>query len=210
MDIASNSENEPETAFSKIDLILTLAFTLELLLNAFANWLRPFVTNGWSMFDFFIVTLSLVSLAVDGVPVRLILLLRCCRVLRIFGKLPSVAKIFAALFQSLIPMLNAFFIIFIIAALCEAFRCSNFPIHTHLFCTLNLEVPQAHLAIHPLRTFERLGGLSTPSKLCRFSISGDEPRDFMYCGPGRALDRGRQWETRRPSQTAARGSKKSS
>ena len=52
-------------------------------------------------------------------PVRVILLLRCCRVLRIFGKLPSVAKIFAALFQSLVPMTNAFFIIFVIAAICE-------------------------------------------------------------------------------------------
>jgi voltage-gated sodium channel len=119
IDTGSNSEREQEALFSKVDLILTLAFTVELVLNAFANWLRPFITNGWSIFDFLIVTLSLISLAVDGVPVRLILLLRCCRVLRIFGKVPSVAKIFAALFQSLIPMMNAFFIIFIIAAICE-------------------------------------------------------------------------------------------
>jgi hypothetical protein len=122
MDVASNSKSEQETLFSKVDLILTLAFKVELVLNAYANWLRPFVTNGWSIFDFLTVTLSLVSLAVDGVPVLLILLLRCCRVLHIFGKVPSVAKIFAALFHSLIPVMNAFFIIFIIAALCESSR----------------------------------------------------------------------------------------
>jgi len=100
-------------------MFLTLAFTAELMLNCFANWLRPFLTNGWSLLDVLIVTLSLTSMAVPSMPVRLILLLRCCRVLRIFGKLPSVAKIFAALSYSSVPMTNAFFIIFAISTICE-------------------------------------------------------------------------------------------
>ena len=100
-------------------MFITIAFTVELLLNAFANWLWPFMTNPWSIFDFIIVLLSILSFAIPGLPVRVVLLLRCCRVVRIFGKVPSVSKIFAALFQSLVPMSNAFFIIFIIAAICE-------------------------------------------------------------------------------------------
>ena len=119
LNVAQHGGSAQEETFSKIDLFLTMAFTAELLLNGFANWLLPFLRNGWSLFDVGIVTLSIVSLSVAEMPVRVILLLRCCRVIRIFGKLPSVAKIFAALFHSLVPMTNAFFIIFVIAAICK-------------------------------------------------------------------------------------------
>ena len=119
LNVAQHGGSAQEATFSKIDLFLTIAFTVELLLNGFANWLLPFLRNGWSLFDVVIVALSIASLSVAEMPVRFILLLRCCRVLRIFGKLPSAAKIFAALFHSLVPMTNSFFIIFVIAAICK-------------------------------------------------------------------------------------------
>ena len=97
-----------------------------------------------------IVSLSILSLSVAGMPVRLILLLRCCRVLRIFGKLPSVAKIFAALFQSLVPMTNAFFIIFVIAAICE-------PSCTHSRIAIRNFESKAACFIAPIISFS--GGL---------------------------------------------------
>ena len=62
---------------------MDLAFTCELALNA--------RSRGSYNFDVIVVTLSLVGLAPTGLPVRLVLLLRCSRALRIFGKLKSVA-----------------------------------------------------------------------------------------------------------------------
>ena len=114
-----DSSQDKRAILNTLDLVLVIAFTAELLFNLFSNWWRPFITNGWSLFDLVIVTLSVVSLAPVGISLSLVLLLRCCRVLRIFGKLPAVAKIFSALSYSLLPMANAFFIIFVIMALCE-------------------------------------------------------------------------------------------
>ena len=111
--------SDKKAILNTLDLVFVVAFTAELLLNLYANWWRPFVTNAWSLFDLVVVTLSIVSLAPVGLSLRLVLLLRCCRVLRIFGKLRSVAKIFAALSYSLLPMSNAFFVIFVITAICE-------------------------------------------------------------------------------------------
>ena len=119
MDIAHTTDREQEALFSRLDLFLTLAFTAELMLNAYAHWIKSFLFDGWSIFDLVVVVLSLTGLAATGLPLRLVLLLRCCRIIRIFGKIPSVAKIFAALGRSLIPMSNAFFIIFVITAICE-------------------------------------------------------------------------------------------
>ena len=119
MNFYTSPEPPSLAALDKLDLFLIIAFSVELVINAFANWLRDFVCNGWNLFDVVIVALSIVGLAPVGLPVRLVLLLRCCRVLRIFGKLPAVAKIFSALSYSVLPMANAFFIIFVITAICE-------------------------------------------------------------------------------------------
>ena len=69
-----------------IDLIntsFTLIFAAELLVNLFANWLRPFVGNSWSLFDFFVVVLSLITLGPLDLPISI---LRALRVLRLFGR----------------------------------------------------------------------------------------------------------------------------
>lgn len=116
----SGEQSPAQLELNRLDLFLVIAFTVELVLNAFANWLYDFVSNGWNIFDVIVVTLSLVGLAPTGLPVRLVLLLRCSRALRIFGKLKSVAKIFSALSYSLLSMANAFFIIFVITAICES------------------------------------------------------------------------------------------
>jgi hypothetical protein len=139
---------------NKVDLFLIIAFTAELSVNLFANWWRPFVTNGWSILDFVIVVLSLVSLAPVGISLRLMLLIRCCRVLRIFGKLKSVAKIFSAVACSLIPMANAFFIIFIITAICAQYHRPRHHPHTpyhQIYRVLNrTALPSAaYCARHP-------------------------------------------------------------
>ena len=108
------------TYLNKLDLVFVFLFAAELIINAYSHWLWDFITNPWSIFDFLVVSLSLLGLAPIGLPLSLLLLFRCCRVLRIFGKFPAVSSIFSALGSSIIPMASAFFIIFVLASICES------------------------------------------------------------------------------------------
>ena len=86
------------------DVFFVSAFTFELAVNAYANWFDEFRRNYWNWFDFAIVSLSLVGLMPFGLPLRFALVLRSCRVLRIFGKIKSVRRIFCALSYAIKPM----------------------------------------------------------------------------------------------------------
>jgi hypothetical protein len=108
---------------NKLDLIFVFLFTAELIINAYSHWLWEFLKNPWSIFDTLVVSLSLLGLAPIGLPLSLLLLFRCCRVLRIFGKFPAVSNIFSALGTSVIPMASTFFIIFVLASICESSFC---------------------------------------------------------------------------------------
>jgi voltage-gated sodium channel len=92
---------------------------VELIINLFAHWLREFVCNSWSLFDFVVVSLSLITLGPVDFPITILRSLRALRVARLFGRLESSKKILAALSASLIPMCNAFFIMLIVAMICE-------------------------------------------------------------------------------------------
>ncbi len=60
--------------------------------------------------------MSLVVLGPLDFPISM---LRALRVVRLFGRLKSSKKILAALWVSIVPMCNAFFIMLIVAMMCE-------------------------------------------------------------------------------------------
>ena len=92
----------------QIDQIFTILFTLELLLNISAHWFKSFVSNGWNLFDAFIITISLVSLGPIQLPFfKAFRIMRAFRILRLFGKLQSLRLLTNALTSSLIPVANA-------------------------------------------------------------------------------------------------------
>mmetsp|Transcript_2845 Transcript_2845/g.5748 ORF Transcript_2845/g.5748 Transcript_2845/m.5748 type:complete len:808 (-) Transcript_2845:175-2598(-) len=118
---AYQAEFHPETMISndaeggdfyvQIDIILTSIFVVELALNMFCDWFWPFVSNGWNIFDFCIVTLSLLSLLVAAIPgLNFLRVLRAFRLIRVIRRFRSLKRIFDALVQSVIPVLNAFVI----------------------------------------------------------------------------------------------------
>ena len=102
-----------------LDMFFTVVFTVELVLNMYAKWLFPFFRDSWHILDLVTVAVSLVGLAPIGLPVSLILSLRAVRVIRLFGKIKSLKKMLTAFAFSVPPMMNAFSIIFIIAAICK-------------------------------------------------------------------------------------------
>ena len=88
------------------DLFFTIIFTVELLINMYAHLFWAFVRDGWCMFDFFVVTVSLISTFNDngdGAVMSVFRLLRAFRIIRIFGRLRSIRSIINALAASLIP-----------------------------------------------------------------------------------------------------------
>ena len=107
-------------ALDELDLMFLIVFSVELGVNAYANWFRRFFRNPWSVFDLIVVGMSLIGLAPTGLPLSLVLLLRCCRVLRIFGRFRAVSSIFSALAASAVPLASTFFIIFVFASICES------------------------------------------------------------------------------------------
>jgi voltage-gated sodium channel len=108
-----------DDSLNQLDLVFVLFFTVELAVNLYANWFWTFVQNPWSLFDFAVVGLSLIGLAPIGLPLSLLLLLRCCRVLRVFGRFKAASGIFSALAKSAIPMASTFLIIFVLSSICE-------------------------------------------------------------------------------------------
>jgi hypothetical protein len=65
------------------ELFFTVAFTIELLLNFFANHFLPFFKSAWNIFDLLVVIICWLAEASDAVPsVRLLRLLRVFRVVR--------------------------------------------------------------------------------------------------------------------------------
>jgi hypothetical protein len=106
-------------ALDDLDWLFLIVFSVELGINAYANWFLRFFSNPWSVFDLIVVGMSLIGLAPTGLPLSLVLLLRCCRVLRVFGRFRAVSSIFSALVASAVPLASTFFIVFVFASICE-------------------------------------------------------------------------------------------
>ena len=119
MDSLFNPDGSP-TGFKQtletLNMVFTFVFTFELLVDFFSHSLREFIMNRWSLFDLVVVLMSLIVLGPLNFPVSM---LRALRVVRLFGRLESSKKILSALSVSLIPMCNAFFIMLVVAMMCE-------------------------------------------------------------------------------------------
>ena len=93
-----------QSVLGNMDIFVVAVFSFELIVNAYANWFDHFRSNYWNWFDFVIVSLSLIGLMPLGLSLRFVLVLRSCRVLRIFGKMKSVRRIFCALSYATLPL----------------------------------------------------------------------------------------------------------
>ena len=100
-------------------MLFTFAFTVELILNIFANWLERFIGSGWNWFDVLIVGISLVDFGVSNIPDWLVKLMRAFRVIRLFGRVKALKTMVTAVTASIFPMMNAFFILIIVLGICK-------------------------------------------------------------------------------------------
>ncbi len=116
---SSDSRSETRKLLDQINTLLVFIFTAELGVNIFCRWFWPFFNSAWCIFDLIVVGISLISLAPTGLPFDLLLLFRCCRVLRVVGRFKTVNAIFSILMRSIVPMASAFFLVFLFSSMCE-------------------------------------------------------------------------------------------
>ncbi len=102
----------------RLNLFFTAYFAVELVINAYAHWLRVFASNGWNHLDVFIVVISLFDAGMTSVPTWLVQLMRAFRVIRLFGRISTLKKMTSAVTASIIPMMNAFVILLIVVSIC--------------------------------------------------------------------------------------------
>jgi len=111
--------------FFILDAFLTFLFTLELTLNIFANsynGFEPFYAKGSNWFDFAIVSISVCNVIVTAsggeLPnAKLLRLMRLGRAVKLFKALKDLNRLITAVSKSVVPVCNAFFLLFIIAAI---------------------------------------------------------------------------------------------
>ncbi|AMC99872.1 Ion transport protein [Halomonas chromatireducens] len=90
-----------QQALLVLDVAVTVFFLVEILIRMAAEKrLRDFFRNGWNVFDFLIVTASLIPMD-DSEMVLLARLLRIFRVLRLVSMIPELRMLMAALFKSI-------------------------------------------------------------------------------------------------------------
>ncbi|QOR39636.1 ion transporter [Billgrantia diversa] len=97
-----------------LDTAVTVFFLVEILIRMAAEKrLRDFFKRGWNVFDFFIVTASLIPMD-DSEMVLLARLLRIFRVLRLVSMIPELRMLITALFKSIPRMGYVVLLMFII------------------------------------------------------------------------------------------------
>jgi len=116
----SKDTQDPDVkrAFDAIEYAFTVVFSLELCLNMLAYWCKEFWGDMGNVMDFGVVLISILSIFLEDLPgVSLLRLIRIFRVVRVFKKLESLRILVMALASALIPVCNAFFMLFIVAAM---------------------------------------------------------------------------------------------
>jgi len=92
-------------------------FLVELLVNMYGSWFKEFWMNGWNLFDFFIVCISIMSLAGDMPGIDVLRLFRAFRVFRLFKRVPSLRIIVVGVVKSAKAVSQAFIILAIFMAI---------------------------------------------------------------------------------------------
>ena len=116
---ADGSSTSLGALLDRLNFAFTIIFALELAVNAYSLWLIPFFTNPWSWLDIFVVSMSILSLVVTDDHTGMVRVMRALRVLRLLGRFRALRKIISALSSSIVPVVNAFMILFTLACICE-------------------------------------------------------------------------------------------
>lgn len=101
-----------EAVWVFFEYFYNILFAIELAVNMYAFWLRPFWSSGWNVFDFMVVSIGMCSvfkIPLPG-PLKLLRMMRAFRVFRLFKRVKSLKKIMTSLAKAVPGVINAFII----------------------------------------------------------------------------------------------------
>jgi len=121
---AVKAQRQPQSkhelyVFEVLEIIFALIFALELAVNMYGSWCRPFFESGWNWFDLIIVLISLFTLGLgSGIPgINTLRLFRAFRVIRLFKRIPSLKRIVEGVIQAIPGVSNALIVLTLIMAI---------------------------------------------------------------------------------------------
>jgi len=106
-------EDTASAVFMILDTVYLVLFTIELAMNMFCYWFKPFWQDGWFRFDFMVVFLSLVQVALESLVtsqmpgIKQLRVLRTFRIIKAFGRFKELKKIIRAICASVGPVGHA-------------------------------------------------------------------------------------------------------
>jgi len=108
-----------ERMWSVFEDFFCAAFLVELLVNMYGSWMKPFFRIGWNYFDMFVVAIGILVLVRCPMPgkLSLVMMLRSFRVFRLFGRVESLKKILRSISLSIPGMFNAFVIMLLVVCI---------------------------------------------------------------------------------------------
>ena len=138
VEVMAEEGSEMAQNLETVDLCFTVVFALELCLNMFGRWtfeegncVPDFFLDAWNLFDFVVVTVSVVALGLDGVPgISILRLLRVFRVLRLFPRLKSLRVIINAMTAAIVPCMNAVMVLVLFTCIYAVIAVSLFAVST--------------------------------------------------------------------------------
>ena len=98
------------------------------------NRWSAFWGDGWNVFDFCVVVISIISLAVPSLPALNVLrLIRIFKMVRLFRKLTSLRILIHALSSSVIPVINSFVLLLLVSSVYAVVATDLFRNESELF-----------------------------------------------------------------------------
>eukprot|EP00292_Cryptomonas_paramecium_P000167 CAMPEP_0113678112 /NCGR_PEP_ID=MMETSP0038_2-20120614/9720_1 /TAXON_ID=2898 /ORGANISM="Cryptomonas paramecium" /LENGTH=379 /DNA_ID=CAMNT_0000595621 /DNA_START=655 /DNA_END=1791 /DNA_ORIENTATION=- /assembly_acc=CAM_ASM_000170 len=128
MSAKDGSDTPMGRTMNVLNLFFTVVFTAELAVNAFAHYLYPFIYNGWSLLDTFVVAMSWLSVGDTSQSTGSMRVLRALRVIRLFGRVKKLRKIISAISMAILPVLNVFLILFLVMGIFAVVGVSAFGV----------------------------------------------------------------------------------
>lgn len=114
VEILPEAGSTGDTVFKAFEWTFNIIFLIELVLNMYAFFFRPFWSNNWNIFDFFIVTVSWISMLAEFPGIAVLRLFRAFRVFRLFKRIPSLQIIVTGVLKSLPGMVNAIAVLLLV------------------------------------------------------------------------------------------------
>jgi len=159
-----------------VDLLITIIYILELLVQLFIKWWRPFFQDGWCLLDLVCVSMSIIGILTDS-SVQVVRLVRILRVIRIFRHSSSLQRIISAIVQCLAPLMQTLMLIMVVNAIYSVISTQLYgslcPGMFGTFSTSALTLVQVGTGdgwmtdvVRPLQSFARNGELAGEGSEC--------------------------------------------